>query len=162
MPPYVGARNVGKRSLLTAILLTLILAIYMLIESSHWKLEAANYDPFQGPEPPQQDAPTGETPHEDVPQPKASHEPQPTTSPQPDNPKCSVTKVSMLYGAHKFEQLEAALDSHRRHGERWGCGFESLDRDLTDRKLYSKHYFLLSMMLRELSRPEEERQKWLL
>lgn len=68
----------------------------------------------------------------------------------------------MLYGAHKFSQLEAALESHRHHAERWGCGFEALDRDLTDRKLYSKHYFLLSTLLHELSKPEEERRQWLL
>ena len=68
----------------------------------------------------------------------------------------------MLYGAHKFEQLEQALDNHRQHCLRWGCEMESLDRDLTDRKLYSKHYFLLLKMLQELSKPEDERQEWLL
>lgn len=82
--------------------------------------------------------------------------------PQPNTLRCPVTKVSMLYGAHKFEQLESALDSHRRHCERWSCKFEILDRDLVDRKLYSKHYFLLSTMLRELSKPTEDRQEWLL
>jgi hypothetical protein len=66
----------------------------------------------------------------------------------------------MLYGAHKFSQLEHALEVHRRHSERWGCGFECLDRDFTTRKLYSKHYFLLSNMLHELSKSEEERQQW--
>lgn len=68
----------------------------------------------------------------------------------------------MLYGAHKFAQLEDALDVHRHHSKRWGCGFDSLDRDPTSRKLYSKHYFLLSKMLHELSKPKEERQQWLL
>jgi hypothetical protein len=68
----------------------------------------------------------------------------------------------MLYGAHKFPQLEDALAVHRRHSERWGCGFACLDRDLTTRKLYSKHYFLLSTMLHELSKPPEQRQEWLL
>lgn len=68
----------------------------------------------------------------------------------------------MLCGAHKFSQLEDALEVHRRHSERWGYGFESLDRDVTTRKLYSKHYFLLLNMLHELSKAEEERQQWLL
>ena len=62
----------------------------------------------------------------------------------------------MLYGAHKIAQLEEALEGHRHHSGRWGCGFESLDRDLTSRKLYSKHYFPLRNMLHELSKPEEE------
>lgn len=68
----------------------------------------------------------------------------------------------MLYGAHKFTQLEAALELHRRHSKRWGCGFESLKQDLTGRKLYSKHYFLLSIMLHELSQAAEERKQWLM
>jgi len=73
-----------------------------------------------------------------------------------------VKKVSMLYGTHKFEQLEQALENHQQDCIRWGCGLESLDRDLTGRKLYSKHYFLISKMLEELAKPEDERQKWLL
>lgn len=86
-----------------------------------------------------------------------------TLPPQPPAPGlCSVTKVTMLYGSHKFSQLEDALELHRRHSHRWGCGYESLDRDLTSRKLYSKHYFLLMNMLHELSKPEQERQQWLL
>jgi hypothetical protein len=68
----------------------------------------------------------------------------------------------MLYGAHKFSQLEDALKLHRHHSERWGGGFEKLDRDITTRKLYSKRYFLLSIMLHELSKPGEGRQQWLL
>lgn len=68
----------------------------------------------------------------------------------------------MLYGAHKFIQLEDALDLHHQHSDRWGCAFETLDRDLTNRNLYSKHYFLLSMMLQELAKPQEHRQEWLM
>jgi hypothetical protein len=68
----------------------------------------------------------------------------------------------MLYGAHKFSQLEDALELHHRHSERWGGGFEMLDRDLTSRKLYSKHYYLMLIMLRELAKLPEERQEWLL
>jgi hypothetical protein len=100
-----------------------------------------------------------EQPHE---QPQELQRSHPTPILQPATPKCSVKKVSMLYGAHKFEQLEKALENHQQHCARWGCELESLDRDLTGRKLYSKHYFLISKMLEELAKPDEERQKWLL
>jgi hypothetical protein len=83
-------------------------------------------------------------------------------STQSSPPSCAVIKVSMLYGAHRYTQLEDALTSHRKHCERWGCGYEELQHDLTGRKLYSKHYFLLSIMLQELAKPEEERQRWLM
>lgn len=68
----------------------------------------------------------------------------------------------MLYGAHKVPQLDAALLSHQRHSERFGCPFAKLEYDVTTRKLYSKHYFLLSTMLQELSKPVEHRQQWLM
>lgn len=68
----------------------------------------------------------------------------------------------MLYGTHKFPQLEAALETHHRHSERWGCGFERLQQDLTSRKMYSKPYFLLSIMLREMAKPAEERMQCLM
>lgn len=81
---------------------------------------------------------------------------------QPGHSKCSVTKLSMLYGTHVSPQLEHALLSHRRHSERWGCGFEVLERDLAGRKLFSKQYYLMSAMLRELAKPVEQRQEWLM
>jgi hypothetical protein len=90
------------------------------------------------------------------------HQSPPVSVPAYKPPRCSVTKVSMLYGAHKLPQLEDALKLHQHHSERWGCEFERLNYDLTPRKLYSKHYFLMLTMLRELSRPPEERQEWLL
>lgn len=89
-------------------------------------------------------------------------DPPPDPTPAPERPSCVVTKVSMLYGSHKYPQLEGAVDSHRRNSERWGCGFEELREDVTDRKLYSKHYFLLSTLLGELSQPPEQRQHWLM
>jgi hypothetical protein len=123
----------------------------MLNLSSHWN-----------PAPSQilQAVPETTSPAEGPYQTSSDSEHQPLPVPLP--PRCPVTKVSMLYGAHKFPQLEDALEVHRRHSERWGCGFASLDRDLTTRKLYSKHYFLLSTMLHELSKPPEQRQEWLL
>lgn len=68
----------------------------------------------------------------------------------------------MLYGSHKFSQLENALLSHKRHTERWGCKFEELEYDLTTGRLFSKQYFVMSTMLQELAKPEEERQQWLM
>lgn len=91
-----------------------------------------------------------------------THQLLPSALSQASPPRCRVKKVSMLYGAHKFIQLEDALDLHHQHSDRWGCAFETLDRDLTNRNLYSKHYFLLSMMLQELAKPQEHRQEWLM
>ncbi|KYG41214.1 glycosyltransferase family 34 protein [Acidomyces richmondensis BFW] len=75
---------------------------------------------------------------------------------------CPIIKLSMLYGSHNFPQLQAAVDLHHQHCERWGCRFKCLPRALTSRKLYSKPYFLLLTMLDELSKSIEERHEWLM
>jgi hypothetical protein len=146
-------RAVGRRSLVAALLIVSLLAFYTLRSPSD--LDSI---PSQAP----QSAPEVARPVvHDPASPEPTHLSESASLPSLKPPRCAVTKVSMLYGAHKFSQLENALEVHRRHSERWGCGFESLDRDLTTRKLYSKHYFLMSTMLHELSKPEEERQEWL-
>lgn len=162
MAAYNGPRTLGKRLPVAAILLTLFLTLYLLRGPSH--LISIPRSGFQQdhPGPLREDEAHGDIHHEYEPQPKAIETAQSTSSSQSSRPICSITKVSMLYGDHKFNQLEAALKSHRTHCERWGCDFKTLDRDLSDRKLYSKHYFLLSTLLHELSKPEGERQSWLL
>jgi len=140
--------------LAVAFLIASLLAFYILSPPSRW-------DPTSAPV--RQSAPIIHEPVEArPPTPEARAQTESDSSTPPVPPRCPVTKVSMLYGAHRFSQLEDALELHRRHSERWGSGFVSLNRDLTTRKLYSKHYFLLSTMLHELSKPEEERPQWLL
>lgn len=145
------ARRAGRRSLAVAILAIVILIHTLYSWSSRSDL----------PSPPVRNSPESDTSLD--PSPSIPEEQSPQDVPQaPELPPCTVTKVSMLYGAHKFPQLEAALESHRRHSERWHCGFESLGHDLSGRKLYSKHYFLLSTMLQEIAKPEEDRKQWLM
>jgi hypothetical protein len=158
-------RSNGRRSLVAAICIATILFLYILSSPSSQpdivSTEPIHTSPEQHQEPPEKSSEQShEQSHE---QPQEQPPPsQPSLTAHPASPTCFVKKVSMLYGAHKFEQLEKALENHQQHCARWGCELESLDRDLTGRKLYSKHYFLISKMLEELARPEEERQKWLL
>lgn len=137
MAAYNGPRTLGKRLPVAAILLTLFLTLYLLRGPSH--LISIPRSGFQQdhPGPLREDEAHGDIHHEYEPQPKAIETAQSTSSSQSNH-------------------------SHRTHCERWGCQFKTLDRDLSDRKLYSKHYFLLSTLLHQLSKPEEERQSWLL
>lgn len=162
MAAYNGSRTFGKRLPVAAILLTLFLTLYFLKGHSHLDPIPKSGVKQNHPGTFRKDEAHRDLHHEDEPQPKAIETIQSTSASQSNRPRCSVMKVSMLYGDHKFNQLEAALNSHRTHCERWGCEFRTLDRDLSDRKLYSKHYFLLSTLLHELSKPEGERQSWLL
>lgn len=162
MTAYNGSRTLGKRLPVAATLLTLFLTLYLLSGPSHLVSIPKSGVQQNHPGEFREDEAHRNIHHEYEPQPKALQTAQSTSSWQSSRPKCSITKVSMLYGDHKFNQLEAALNSHRNHCERWGCEFKTLDRDPSDRKLYSKHYFLLCTLLHELSKPEEERQSWLL
>ena len=178
MYSHAKPRNTGKRSLTTAILLSVTISYWLFGGAASWHSRATDDASWISKqqtlhELSQHATDQQKQPQHDV-QPEVvrqddSRQDSPAASPiesqpepHPDIPECGVTRISMLYGAHKFPQLDAALETHRRHGDRWGCKFESLKRDITTRKLYSKHYFLLSALLRQLSRPEEERQKWLL
>lgn len=73
-------------------------------------------------------------------------------------------KVSMLFGKHQFREMVEAQDTHRRHCERWGCKFASLDHDISHRSdgRYSKQVYLLMVLQEELEKPVEERVDWLM
>ncbi|KAG9571148.1 glycosyltransferase family 34 protein, partial [Aureobasidium melanogenum] len=70
-----------------------------------------------------------------------------------------IAKVSMLYGNNKL--YERALESHTRHGEKWGyptyikrqneyCGY------------WNKPTFMIQQVAQELAKPERERAEWLM
>ncbi|KAL4931663.1 cytochrome P450 [Aspergillus undulatus] len=71
-----------------------------------------------------------------------------------------VTKVSMLYGA-KNSLYERALQSHRRHAERWGYGMDVLQEDIAV-GYWNKPAYLLALVVAELARPDGERVEWLM
>lgn len=65
----------------------------------------------------------------------------------------------MLYGNNKL--YERALESHTRHGEKWGyptyikrqneyCGY------------WNKPTFMIQQIAQELAKPEHERAEWLM
>ncbi|KAL3492772.1 cytochrome P450 [Aspergillus germanicus] len=68
----------------------------------------------------------------------------------------------MLYGKHN-PLYERALQSHRRHAERWGYGMEVLRTEISD-GFWNKPAFLLELVIRELRKGVEngERAEWLM
>jgi hypothetical protein len=88
-------RAVRKRPLAAALTIATLLVLYVLSTQSRSNA-----------------VPIAEPPH------GSTHTTLPPQSPAPG--LCSVTKVTMLYGSHKFSQLEDALELHRRHSRRWG------------------------------------------
>ncbi|KAL5338596.1 hypothetical protein BJX70DRAFT_398542 [Aspergillus crustosus] len=71
-----------------------------------------------------------------------------------------ITIVSMLHGARN-NLYERALQSHRRHAERWGYGMDVLEHEIAA-GYWNKPSYLLSIVVRELTRPVAERVEWLM
>jgi hypothetical protein len=71
-----------------------------------------------------------------------------------------VAKVSMLYGEtnHMYER---ALQSHERHGKRWGYPMHILRQDISI-GFWNKPSYLLSLVISELAKPAGERIEWLM
>ncbi|KAH9845367.1 galactosyl transferase GMA12/MNN10 family protein [Teratosphaeria destructans] len=168
-------RRFGSRSLATALFFVAILLYfaYNWNRPSSWSSPAMKGDTKPWPVPEQSAAASHAESLSSLRPTQVDQTPDETPTPSPamspeansatlDRPFCPLIKVSMLYGSHKFSQLEKALESHRRHCERWKCDFISLGQDLTNRRLYSKQYFLMSALLNEMAKPAEERKQWLM
>jgi hypothetical protein len=71
-----------------------------------------------------------------------------------------VYKVSMLYGEtnHLYER---ALQSHERHGSKWGYPLDVLRQDISV-GFWNKPSYLMALVIRELAKPPGERVEWLM
>lgn len=84
----------------------------------------------------------------------------PQSDDTPSNKLQRVAKVSMLYGEtnHMYER---ALQSHERHGKRWGYPMHILRQDIAV-GFWNKPSYLLSLVINELTKPAGERMEWLM
>ncbi|KAJ5484503.1 Galactosyl transferase [Penicillium expansum] len=84
----------------------------------------------------------------------------PQSDDAPSNKLQRVAKVSMLYGEtnHMYER---ALQSHERHGKRWGYPMHILRQDISV-GFWNKPSYLLSLVINELTKPAGERMEWLM
>lgn len=71
-----------------------------------------------------------------------------------------ITKASMLYGPRNVI-YERALQTHRRHAQKWGYGMEVLQNEIA-KGYWNKPSYLLALVIRELSKPVNERVEWLM
>jgi hypothetical protein len=71
-----------------------------------------------------------------------------------------IAKASMLYGPQN-DIYEAAMMTHNRHNEIFGYEMHVLTRPITD-GYWSKFAYLLSLVVQELAKPEDERVEWIM
>lgn len=76
-----------------------------------------------------------------------------------------IAKVTMLYGSTN-ELYERALRTHERHNENFGYPMHVLREQILPgwgpMGYWNKPSYLLSLVLSELAKPEEERSEWLM
>lgn len=90
----------------------------------------------------------------------------------PESKAREIIQISMLFGNHRGvndEVFERSLDTHLSYGERWGYETHVLRHQLSGRNdddfgdlVFSKPLYMLSFLITELTKPEEERAKWVL
>lgn len=71
-----------------------------------------------------------------------------------------VTKVTALFGQEN-ELYEAAIRSHEEHNRLHGYELKVL-RERIVNNFWSKPAYLLSLIVEELAKPEEERTEWIM
>ena len=81
-----------------------------------------------------------------------------------DRPR--LIQATVIYPGPPDPLYEGCLNSHIRHGEKWGYRTEVLHELMfptsQHRGLFNKIAFLLSLLLKEMALPAEERAEWLL
>lgn len=88
-----------------------------------------------------------------------------TIEPAPNSPftvhkKASIGKVTIITGGTN-PTYERALKSHQRHNRLHGYPLHVLRQGILE-SVWSKPAYILSLLLKELAKPEIERLKWLL
>ena len=86
---------------------------------------------------------------------------EPATTQPLDEKSPKIGKVTMLYGPPaEDETAQLIIDGHRRHAELNGHSVYVLDQQILH-GLWSKHAYLLSIMLEQMQKPEDKRTQWL-
>lgn len=73
-----------------------------------------------------------------------------------------VRQATMIYDTDKFNAVyERSVDSHIKHGEKWGVPTHILRHDIVDAGFFNKPAFLLGLVIEEMSKPYGQRAEWI-
>lgn len=78
-----------------------------------------------------------------------------------------VVQATMVYESDHAPHYERALDTHIKHGEKWGYPTHVLRHDLINadyfngKAFFNKPAYLLSLILKELANPPGRRAEWI-
>lgn len=73
-----------------------------------------------------------------------------------------VRQTTMLYETGNFNAIyERSVDTHIKHGEKWGVSTHVLRRDVIEAGFFNKPAYILGLMIEEMAKPDGKRAGWI-
>lgn len=80
----------------------------------------------------------------------------------PDEGGPRVRQTTMLYETGNFNAIyERSVDTHIKHGEKWGVPTYVLRRDVIEEGFFNKPAYILGLMIEEMAKPLDKRAGWI-
>lgn len=73
-----------------------------------------------------------------------------------------IRQCTIILPGADYPHYERALETHVRHGERWGYPTHVLRNFLVKNEFYNKPAYMIYLILEELAKPFGERAEWIL
>ena len=119
-----------------------------------------------------QDAAPAEIPHNAVPpvaKPPAQSPPEVNKNPisgdlvdNPDEGGPRVRQATMIYETENFNSIyERSIDTHIKHGEKWGVPTHILRHDIVEAGFFNKPAYILGLIIEEMAKPYGKRAGWI-
>ena len=73
-----------------------------------------------------------------------------------------IRQATMIYETDRFNTAyERSVDTHLRHGDKWGVPTHILRHDIVDAGFFNKPAFLLGLVINEMAKPYGKRAEWI-
>ena len=80
----------------------------------------------------------------------------------PDEGGPRVRQATMIYETERFNAIyERSIDTHIKHGEKWGVPTHILRHDVVEAGFFNKPAYLLGLIIQELAKPYGKRAGWI-
>ena len=73
-----------------------------------------------------------------------------------------VRQASMIYETENFNAIyERSVDTHVKHGEKWGVPTHILRHDIIEAGFFNKPAYILGLIIEEMAKPYGQRAEWI-
>ena len=80
----------------------------------------------------------------------------------PDEGGPRVRQATMIYESGKFNSIyERSIDTHIKHGEKWGVPTHILRHDIIEAGFFNKPAYVLGLIIEEMAKPYGKRAGWI-